>query len=122
MIVSTDISSLLTTKSLSLVPINLNDPDEHAEFKRQRVVCGWDYSDEALEKFIRKQEKKLKSLFWIMVQQKVRTDDSFSVAQDANGHTADDDNLSPSSTLFTIRAGHISLDSYTEPADPEVAL
>lgn len=128
MTVTADLSSLLITEKLSLVPINLNDPDQHAEFKQQRVVCGWDYSDEALQMFIEKQDKKLKSLFWIMIQQKVQVNgkqengDLVSVTQDANGHAADGNAVSPSATLFTIRAGHISLDSYTEPADPEVAL
>ncbi|EEA27371.1 conserved hypothetical protein [Talaromyces marneffei ATCC 18224] len=111
--VSTDFSPLLSTEKLSLVPINLNDSAQHAEFKQQRVVCGWDYSDEALQMFIENQEKRLKSLFWIMIQQKVQ----------ANGKQENAGNaVSPSPTLFTIRAGHISLDSYTEPADPEIAL
>ncbi|KAF3404782.1 hypothetical protein DPV78_002498 [Talaromyces pinophilus] len=128
MTVSLNLSSLLTTEKLSLVPINLNDPVQHADFKQQRVICGWDYSDEALQMFIEKQEKKLKSLFWIMIQQKAHANgkqengDTVSVTQDANGHAADGNAVSPSATLFTIRAGHISLDSYTEPADPEVAL
>lgn len=128
MTVSTDLSSLLITEKLSLVPINLNDPDQHAEFKQQRVICGWDYSDEALQMFIEKQEKKLKSLFWIMIQQKVQANgrqengDNVSVTQHTNGHVADGNVVSPSATLFTTRAGHISLDSYTEPADPELAL
>ncbi len=78
--------------------------------------------------FIEKQEKRLKSLFWIMIRQKVQANgkqengDNVSVTQDANGYAADDNAVSPSATLFTIRAGHISLDSYTEPADPELAL
>jgi hypothetical protein len=128
MTVSTDLSSLLITEKLSLVPINLNDPDQHAEFKQQRVICGWDYSDEVLQMFIEKQAKKLKSLFWIMIQQKVQANgkqksgDTASITQDANGHAADGSAVSPSATLFTVRAGHISLDSYTEPADPEAAL
>ena len=128
MTVSADLSSLLITEKLSLVPINLNDPAQHAEFKQQRVICGWDYSDEALQMFIEKQEKKLKSLFWIMIQQKAHANskqekgDTVSVTQDANGHAADGNAVSPSATVFTIRAGHISLDSYAEPADSEVAL
>jgi GNAT superfamily N-acetyltransferase len=128
MTVSTNLSSLLITEKLSLLPINLNDPAQHAGFKQQRVICGWDYSDEALQMFIEKQEKRLKSLFWIMIQRKVQAngkqesgDDVF-VTQDANGYAADDNAVSSSATLFTIRAGHISLDSYTEPADPELAL
>lgn len=128
MTVSTDLSSLLVTEKLSLVPINLNDPDQHAEFKQQRVICGWDYSDEALQMFIEKQKKKLKSLFWIMIRQKVEANgkqenaDPVSITKNANGHARDGNTLSPSITLSTIRVGHISLDSYTEPADPEVAL
>ncbi|RAO64545.1 uncharacterized protein BHQ10_000557 [Talaromyces amestolkiae] len=127
MTVSTDLSSLLITEKLSLVPINLNDPDQHAEFKQQRVVCGWDHSDKALQMFIEKQEKGLKSLFWIMIQQKAQANGkqqnggNVSVTQHTNGHAADGNAVSPSATLFTIRAGHISLDSYTEPADPELA-
>lgn len=128
MTVSADLSSLLITEKLSLVPINLKDPAQHDGFKQQRVICGWDYSDEALQMFIEKQEKKLKSLFWIMTQRKVQANDkqenggTLSATQDANGHAADGNAVSPSASLFTIRAGHISLDSYAEPADPEVAL
>jgi GNAT superfamily N-acetyltransferase len=130
MTVSTGLSSLLIAEKLSLVPINLNDPNQHAEFKQQRVICGWDYDDEALQMFIEKQEKKVKSMFWITIPQRVETNgklenrddlpETNTVAPDTNGHAAG--GASPSATLFTIRAGHISLDSYAEPADPELAL
>lgn len=114
MTVSTGLSQLSTGK-MTLVPIDLNDVDQRAEFKQQRVVCGWDYFDESLQRFIEKQEKKLKSLFWITVpgnadDKKVNGEES-PVIQEANGHASSSH----------IRAGHISLDSYTDPPDPELA-
>ncbi|EED19823.1 conserved hypothetical protein [Talaromyces stipitatus ATCC 10500] len=119
--VSADISALLTTD---------NDPVQHAEFKRQREICGWDYLDEDLQAFKEKQKKKLKSLFWIMIQLKAQAigkkensdslPESNTLIQDATrGDTA---GSSPSAGLFTVRAGHISLDSYADPPDPELAL
>ncbi|KUL82158.1 hypothetical protein ZTR_11082 [Talaromyces verruculosus] len=117
--VSAEICTLLTTDKLRLIPINLRHPHQYVEFKRQRKICGWDFSDEALQAFIEKQDKKLKSLFWIMIQSKAQAD-----GEQANDNFISDSNAvsPPSPALVAIPAGHISLDSYAEPSDPELAV
>lgn len=135
-------TSSLATEKISLIPIDLRDPAQHAEFKQQRIVCGWNYSDESLQKFIDKQEKKLKSLFWITIRQKQQpngndqynhditashagngvtrhtngTDDQHAAAETGNSGV-----VQPLSSPFNICAGHISLDSTAEPPDAELA-
>src|SRR5215469_3886379 len=49
----------------SLEPINLNNGYEYGELRRQRVLCGWDYEVETLEKWKRGMDAKTRSLFWI---------------------------------------------------------
>lgn len=120
--ITSDLSSasLLITEKLGLVPVNFDNADEYAEFHRQRTICGWAYSDGALQHFKQMQEIKLKSLFWIMIKQELQVNsingkdnDEFR-GSDANGELQ-------KSALFTKRAGHISLDSYAELPDPELA-
>ncbi|KAE8372961.1 hypothetical protein BDV26DRAFT_273022 [Aspergillus bertholletiae] len=82
-----------------LMPINLHNPAEFAELKQQRRQCGWDFEDASLLAWRDKQDAKLKSFFWITVP-------SPSTGPDAT----------------RIRAGHISLDSYASPPDPELAM
>lgn len=79
-----------------LEPINLHDPDQYAEVRRQRLLCGWDHEPATLEQWKLKQAEGLKSFFWITI---------------------------PSSTAEepAMRAGHISLDGYSEPPDPELS-
>ncbi|KAL4893825.1 hypothetical protein BDV59DRAFT_24395 [Aspergillus ambiguus] len=80
----------------TLVPINLHHPGEYVELQGQRRTCGWDYTDRALLNWRQKQEAGLKSFFWIAI-------------------PGDDEAAS------VIRAGHISLDAYADPPDPELA-
>ena len=49
----------------SLEPINLYDGYEYGELRRQRVLCGWDYEVEKLEKWKRDMDAKTRSIFWI---------------------------------------------------------
>ncbi|KAL4747084.1 hypothetical protein BDW72DRAFT_23639 [Aspergillus terricola var. indicus] len=81
----------------TLIPINLNDPSELEELRQQRLVCGWDNTLDKFEFWRKKQEAGLKSLFWITT------------------------NANTDSEQTPIRAGHISLDAYAEPADWELA-
>ncbi|KAL4961046.1 uncharacterized protein BDV14DRAFT_133902 [Aspergillus stella-maris] len=80
--------------SCTLIPINLTDPIAAEVLKQQRTLCGWGNTPEALALFHKKQKQGLKSFFWI---------------------TTTDANEEP------IRAGHISLDAYADPADPDLA-
>ncbi|KAL4978987.1 hypothetical protein BDW66DRAFT_6775 [Aspergillus desertorum] len=82
----------------TLVPIKLTDPSELEELRQQRLVCGWDNTFETFEFWRRKQEAGLKSFFWITT---------------TNAATDDEQ--------ARIRAGHISLDAYAEPADWDLA-
>lgn len=86
----------------TLIPINLSDPSEAAELQQQRTVCGWDNTPEHIAIWREKQEAGLKSFFWITTSTKPA------------GH-------SPSESEIPVRAGHISLDAYAEPADWELA-
>ncbi|THC98676.1 hypothetical protein EYZ11_001879 [Aspergillus tanneri] len=87
--------------TIALVPINLHNPSEYKELQQQRVICGWSFSDNTLNSYREKQDQKLKSFFWITI-----------ATPEPSSTTAD-----PS----IIRAGHISLDSYADPPDPELA-
>ncbi|CRG90241.1 hypothetical protein PISL3812_07284 [Talaromyces islandicus] len=78
-----------TSKS-RLDPIDLRDAGQFSELQRQRVLCGWDFDSETLKKWEKKQEARLKNLFWIIT---TRT-------------TTDPDKQDNK----PIRAGHISLD------------
>ena len=68
---------------------------------RQRLLCGWDHSPATIEQWRQKQSEGLKSFFWITIPD-----------PNSNSH--------PSQTQ-TIRAGHISLDAYSDPPDPELS-
>ncbi|RAL04128.1 uncharacterized protein BO80DRAFT_400412 [Aspergillus ibericus CBS 121593] len=80
----------------TLTPINLHHPPEFTHLQHQRTVCGWDFSSEALLSWREKQSAGLKSFFWITIP-------------------------NPDAESDPIRAGHISLDSYADPPDPELA-
>jgi GNAT superfamily N-acetyltransferase len=90
----------------TLVPINLHNPDEYAELQAQRLKCGWDAEDSKLLAWREKQDQKLKSFFWITIP-----------APSTPGEYAD----KQAEDKRTIRAGHISLDAYADPPDPELA-
>jgi len=80
------------TPAINLTLINLHSESEFEELRQQRILCGWSYAHSDIQSYRDAMDKKLKSLFWI---------------------TLDD---SPT------RIGHVSLDSYTSPPDPELAL
>ncbi|KAE8147041.1 hypothetical protein BDV25DRAFT_169432 [Aspergillus avenaceus] len=84
-----------TIEKCTLHPINLHNPTEFTELQRQRHKCGWLYDNAALETWRSKQDARLKSFFWIIIPSNTGPDH--------------------------IRAGHISLDSYTDPPDLELA-
>lgn len=77
---------------INLTLINLHDKDEFDELTSQRIACGWDFSQSDVETMRNAIDQKIKSTFWIT--------------------------LSDNPT----RIGHISLDSYTSPPDPQLAL
>ncbi|KAL4804974.1 hypothetical protein BDV18DRAFT_161374 [Aspergillus unguis] len=77
----------------TLVPINLASPTEAEELRQQRLVCGWHKTPDVFASWHDKQVAGLKSFFWITV----------------------------TKGSESIRAGHISLDAYADPADSELA-
>ncbi|PLB47602.1 hypothetical protein P170DRAFT_437414 [Aspergillus steynii IBT 23096] len=83
-----------------LDPINLTDPDQFHELHRQRLLCGWDHSPSTLEQWSLKQSEGLKNFFWITI-------------------PSPNPNQNPTTSI--IRAGHISLDAYSDPPDPELS-
>ncbi|PYI00867.1 hypothetical protein BO78DRAFT_401757 [Aspergillus sclerotiicarbonarius CBS 121057] len=89
----------------TLTPINLHNPTEYTHLQHHRTLCGWDFTDEALLSWREKQAAGLKSFFWITIP---------NPNPNQNDHDAE-------STSEAIRAGHISLDSYADPPDPELA-
>ncbi|KAL5362097.1 hypothetical protein BJX96DRAFT_153395 [Aspergillus floccosus] len=98
---------------ITLVPINLHNPPEHAELQAQRRLCGWDYSDAALLKWRQKQDAGLKNFFWITSPKAVADKSPQTDSPDAD--TATDPETG------AVRAGHISLDAYADPPDLELA-
>lgn len=38
---------------LDFVPFDYNDAGHLAEFKYQRILCGWDYEDETIDIWLR---------------------------------------------------------------------
>lgn len=86
----------------TLIPINLSDPSEAEELQHQRTVCGWDNTPEKFALWRAQQEAGLKSFFWITK--------STNSSNDSTGEPE-----------TPVRAGHISLDAYAEPADWELA-
>jgi GNAT superfamily N-acetyltransferase len=87
--------SLSTTCILE--PANLHDPDQFTELQRQRTICGWFSDPQTLQKWKQKQEENLKALFWITI-------------------TVSEDEKS-----IPVRAGHIALDAYCSPPNPDLA-
>ncbi|PWY96662.1 hypothetical protein BO94DRAFT_580493 [Aspergillus sclerotioniger CBS 115572] len=88
---------MTTTKitQCHLTPINLHEQNQYTTLHHQRILCGWDSSISDLDGWKQKQVEGLKGFFWIMIP------------------TEDKETL--------INAGHISLDAYTDPADPDLA-
>ena len=80
----------------SLEPINLHNGYEYGELRRQRVLCGWDYEVEKLEKWKRDMDAETRSIFWINL-------------------PATDSKLSPN------RIGHICLNSERDPPELDLA-
>ncbi|RAL16069.1 uncharacterized protein BO97DRAFT_180775 [Aspergillus homomorphus CBS 101889] len=87
--------------TVTLTPINLHHPSDYATLQHQRIICGWDHTDEALLAWRAKQDAGLKSFFWINLTTSTSTSDSASTSP--------------------IQAGHISLDAYANPPDPDLA-
>ena len=81
----------VSSPAIKLTLIDLSDESEFEELRQQRVLCGWNYDRSYLEEWRDAMSKKLKSLFWI---------------------TLDDD---------PRRIGHVSLDAYSTPPDPDLA-
>ncbi|EAW12195.1 uncharacterized protein ACLA_061570 [Aspergillus clavatus NRRL 1] len=82
----------------ALEPIHLDNPNHFAKLQTQRQLCGWDHEITTLKKWATKQREGLKSLFWIAIPD-------------------------PSITNInsTIYVGHIALDAYADPPDPDLA-
>ncbi|KAH8428466.1 GNAT family N-acetyltransferase [Aspergillus melleus] len=91
----------------ALVPINLHDRNQFAELLAQRIQCGWDNDPAHLLHWRSKIDQRLKSLFWITI----------TLPQDG----ISDSGSSDSDSEQAIRAGHISLDSYSDLNDPLLA-
>ncbi|GFF23429.1 hypothetical protein IFM61606_08829 [Aspergillus udagawae] len=88
----------ISTKCL-LEPANLQDAEQFAELQRQRIICGWLCDPQTLQKWKQKQQENLKALFWITI---------------PDPSTGDDKGI-------RIRAGHIALDAYCDPPEPDLA-
>ncbi|KAJ0418225.1 hypothetical protein BJY00DRAFT_288134 [Aspergillus carlsbadensis] len=97
----------------TLVPINLDDPSEYEELRQQRLVCGWNNTPEALALWHEKQRAGLKAFFWITTTKAAPSSETESKSESGSE--------SPEPSPLRIRAGHISLDAYTEPPDCNVA-
>jgi GNAT superfamily N-acetyltransferase len=83
-----------------LIPINLDNEHEFEELRQQRIICGWNSEHRILEGWRNAMTRKIKSMFWITIHS---TDDLKSTASQVQ------------------KAGHISLDSASEPPDLELA-
>lgn len=77
--------------------VNLQDADQFSEIQRQRVICGWHYDPQTIQKWKNKQQEGLKSLFWI------------TIPKSSNGYNE------------PTHVGHISLDAYSDPEDLDLA-
>ncbi|KFY18307.1 hypothetical protein V491_04798 [Pseudogymnoascus sp. VKM F-3775] len=85
------------TSPCRLEPVNLHDTDQFAELQKQRVICGWSFEEKTLETWRDKQQVGVKSLFWITI---------------PDSSTKDN---------HRIRAGHISLNTYCDPPELDLA-
>lgn len=94
----------------TLIPINLHDPDQFAELLAQRIQCGWDNDPAHLLHWRDKIDQNLKSLFWITVR-----------ASDPSIPDRRESSDSDSDSNQALRAGHVSLDSYSDLNDPLLA-
>jgi GNAT superfamily N-acetyltransferase len=83
-----------------LIPINLHNESEFEELRQQRVICGWNFDQKQIEGWRDAMSQSFKSMFWITIP---------SIENSA------------SSSKEIQRAGHISLDSVSEPPDLELA-
>ncbi|KAL1966122.1 hypothetical protein VTN77DRAFT_4870 [Rasamsonia byssochlamydoides] len=93
--------SPVATRACTLIPIDLDNPSKFMELRRQRIICGWDSSNADLQRWREKQREGLKALFWI----------ALPAAASSTSSTATE----------LVHAGHICLDSYCDPPDPELA-
>ena len=80
-----------------LEPANLQDPVHFTELHEQRIICGWDDDTATLQRWKHKQIDGVKSLFWITLP----------------APAAESDQIK--------RVGHIALDAYSDPLDPDIA-
>lgn len=84
-----------SSPDFKLVPLDLSNQDDFLELQRQRKVCGWDYITEKIQYWQEKQNEGVKSPFWIVIA----------------------DSASPA----LVRIGHVSLDSFCDPPDQDLA-
>ncbi|OJK03983.1 hypothetical protein ASPACDRAFT_112214 [Aspergillus aculeatus ATCC 16872] len=112
----------MPNSTITLTPINLHEPADYAALQHQRTLCGWDQTDEALLAWRAKQDAGLKSFFWIDI---VPPSTCTSASTSTSSSSSDNNNSSSSSSQDTavepIHAGHISLDAYAHPPDPDLA-
>lgn len=90
-------AAMATASQCRLEPVNLSDAGQFAEIQRQRLICGWHHDPQTLQKWKAKQQEGLKNLFWITIP----------------NPSSKENNI--------IRTGHISLDAYTDPPEPDLA-
>lgn len=83
--------------------MNLHDPYQFGELRRQRAACGWNFEPETIESWRAATDAKTKALFWITIP------------------LADAESQSVKGGSSPNRVGHISLDSDKEPPDYEMA-
>jgi GNAT superfamily N-acetyltransferase len=61
--------ALLENKETSVLePMNLHDPAQFDALQRQRVLCGWNYSDSDLEGWRAQADKGIVCMFWVVPQ------------------------------------------------------
>jgi GNAT superfamily N-acetyltransferase len=86
--------------------MNLHDPYQFGELRRQRTACGWNFEAKTIESWRAAMDGKTKALFWITIP---LADPPSEESQSVKGES------SPN------RVGHISLDSDKQPPDYEMA-
>ncbi|KAK3065258.1 hypothetical protein LTS18_004494 [Coniosporium uncinatum] len=86
-------ASFLHQGDCTLIPVNLEDPNEITELLRQRKICGWNYERSSIEQWNSEINDGTRSMFWITAL--IRED--------------------------VVKAGHIALASTCSPPDPELA-
>ncbi|RAL07254.1 uncharacterized protein BO97DRAFT_446989 [Aspergillus homomorphus CBS 101889] len=101
----------MTPPPCQLRPINLHDPSDFTEMQRQRQICGWDHEAPKIESWRNKQDEGLKGFYWVCIPDPSSGSSSSSSSSSSIATTSSS----------TIRAGHISLDAYSDPPDADLA-